>query len=61
MSGKETVMEWIRNFPETWSVENVIEALAIRAELRLAEMEIEAGHFITQEEMEQESGKWISP
>jgi hypothetical protein len=61
MTGKEIVTEWMPEFPDSWSVENVIDALAVRAEWRPAEAEIEAGDFMTQEQIERESAEWRSP
>jgi hypothetical protein len=58
MSGKELVLEWIREIPDSWSVESVIDALAIRAELRLAQDDIDAGRVFSHEQMKQEVAAW---
>lgn len=58
MSGKEIVSEWLREIPEESTLEDVIDALAIRAELQLAQAEIEAGLLIDQADVERESATW---
>lgn len=58
MSGKELVLEWIRELPDSWSVESVLDALAIRAELRLAQDDIDAGRVLTHEQMKEEVAAW---
>ncbi len=52
MSGKEVVSEWLRDLPESLTVEHVLDELALRAELRLAMEDADAGRLVSQEEME---------
>lgn len=58
MSGKEIVSEWLRELPEEWTLEDVLDALAIRAELQMARADVEAGRLISQAEIEEESARW---
>jgi hypothetical protein len=58
MTGKETVLELIGCYPDTWTVEQIVDELSIYLALRDAEADVDAGRFVSQEEMEKESAAW---
>ena len=54
MSVKESVLNAIREMPEEVSFDELLEQLEILADLRRADAEIDAGDFVTHEEVKQE-------
>ena len=60
MSVKEAVLNAIREMPDEVSFDEVLEQLEILADLRRADAEIDAGDFVTHEEVKQEIATWFS-
>lgn len=60
MSAKEVVLDVISRMPEGISWEELMEELEILSDLRRANAEIDAGDFVTHEEVKQEIATWFS-
>lgn len=60
MSVKESVLNAVREMPEEVSFDELLEQLEILADLRRADAEIDAGDFVTHEEVKQEIATWFS-
>lgn len=60
MSVKEAVLNAVREMPEEVSFEELLEELEILADLRCADAEIDAGDFVTHDEVKQEIATWFS-
>jgi hypothetical protein len=58
MAGQEFDFEWIHEIRDDSSVESAGDSLAIRAELRLAQEDIDAGRVLTHEQMKEEIAAW---
>ncbi len=57
---KQLVREALDRMPETATLEEVIEELAILAAIQQGEADIAAGRVVTHEEVVRRSAEWIS-
>jgi len=60
MSAKEVALDAIHRMPEGISWEELMEELEILADLRRADAEIDAGDFVTHEEVKREIATWFT-
>jgi len=60
MSAKEVAIDAITRMPEGISWEELMEELEILADLRRADAAIDAGDFVTHEEVKREIATWFS-
>ncbi len=60
MSGKDIVIETIRQAPEIASLEQISEQIAILAAIRKGEEAADAGRVTPHEEVRQKLATWIS-
>ena len=56
---KQIASDALARMPETATLEDISEDLAILAAIRQAERDIHEGRFITQEEAERRSASWL--
>jgi len=56
---KQDVVELLDNFPEDVDAEKLIEVLYLQAKLEKAELAIERGEVLTQEQVVEETNKWF--
>lgn len=59
MSAKEVAIDAITRMPEGISWEELMEELEILADLRRADAAIDAGDFVTHEEVKREIATWF--
>jgi predicted transcriptional regulator len=57
---KHIAIQVIRQLPDNASFEDIAEEVAILQALRVAEEDIEAGRYITHEEMKRQVKTWFS-
>jgi len=60
MSDKQRVMEAIQRMPESATLEEIREAIAILAAIRRGEIAADAGKVIPHEEVKRRSAAWTS-
>ena len=60
MSDKQVVMEVIQQMPESISLEEIQEELAILAAIRRGEAAADEGQSVSHEEVKQRSASWIT-
>lgn len=60
MSDKELVVAALDQMPETITLQEISEEVAILAAIRRGEAAADAGRTISHEEMERRSAQWIS-
>jgi predicted transcriptional regulator len=60
MSNKEVVIEAVRQLPETVSIEEISEQIAILAAIRKGEEAADAGRVVPHEEVKKRFAQWIS-
>jgi len=60
MSDKEAVIEAIRELPETATLDQISEEVAILASLRRAKQASEAGRVIAHEEVKKQVASWTT-
>lgn len=59
MSNKEVVIEAVRGLPETVSLDEISEQIAILAAIRKGEQAADAGQVASHEEVKQKFAQWI--
>ena len=59
-SEKAVALEALQRMPETATLEDICEELAILAAIRRGEADIAAGRVVSHEEVERRSAAWIS-
>lgn len=60
MSNKEAVINAVRRLPEESSLEDILEHIAILANILKGEEAADAGRVIPHEELKQQVASWIS-
>lgn len=60
MSTKEMILEMVQQMPEDATVEEILEQISILAAIRQGEAEIDAGHFISHEDVKKRFASWKS-
>lgn len=60
MSGKQLVLDALQRMPESATLEEISEEIAILAAIRRAEEDIKAGRVFTHEEVKQRSAAWTT-
>ncbi len=56
---KQDVVELLDNFPEGVDAEKLIEVLYLKAKLEKAELAIERGEVLTQEQVVEQTNQWF--
>ena len=60
MTNKELVIQAMDDLPDEATVDEIVERIETLAAIREGQADVEAGRFITNEEMKQRSAKWLS-
>ena len=60
MSNKEIVLEAVRNLPDDASLEAIVEHLHILAAIREGQEDIQAGRFVSHEDMKKMVASWFA-
>lgn len=60
LSEKQVAFEALRRMPESATLEQICEELAILAAIRRGEAAADAGRFLTHEEVKRRSASWTS-
>lgn len=60
MSDKQLVLETIQEMPETFTLQQISEEIAIMASLRQGRKDIDEGRFVTHDEMRNLVHQWTT-
>jgi predicted transcriptional regulator len=60
MSDKQAVLDAVRRLPESSTLEQISEEIAILAAIRRGEEAAEAGHVISHDEAKRRSAGWVT-
>jgi predicted transcriptional regulator len=60
MTNKQLAMKAIRQLPDEATLEEIVERVEILAAIQRGEEDIEAGRYITHEEMKRQVEQWLS-
>ena len=60
MTNKQLVMKAIRQLPEEASMAEILERIEILAAIQEGEEDIEAGRFVTIDELKRQVAQWLS-
>jgi predicted transcriptional regulator len=60
MTNKQMAIQAIRKLPDDSSMKEIVEELAILEAIRRGEEDIEAGRFVTHEELKRQAKQWLS-
>jgi predicted transcriptional regulator len=60
MTDKQLVMKAVREIPDDATMDEIEERAAILAAIRRGEEDIEAGRFVTHEELKRQVAQWLS-
>jgi predicted transcriptional regulator len=60
VTNKELVIRKVRELPDDASLRDIVEEIAILAAIREGEDDIDAGRFVTHEELKRQVAQWLS-
>jgi len=58
MLTKDKVKELVDHMPETFSVDDIVEEIILLQKIEIARKQVQAGEFLTEEELDQEIEQW---
>ncbi|HEY8930285.1 MAG TPA: hypothetical protein VIM55_13890 [Mucilaginibacter sp.] len=58
MLTKDKVIELVEHMPDTFSVDDLIEEIVLLQKIEIARKQVQAGEFLTEEELDKEIEGW---